>query len=162
MAKKHKKKATTHRRRRMGGVRTKATMHELMQLGGLVAGGALAGALQKRIPATVNGKIVALGQVGVGVFVSMKFGNPFMHGLGLGMAAVGATSGLHQMGIINGIGDVLMPGGGDYMINGISNGNTLNGISNGSTLGTQYFPDDIYNTGAIDGMTNIGAIGSRM
>ena len=116
--KKHHKKTTTRRHSH------KHAMHgiDVMNIVGVAAGAVVAGMINKFIPETVNGKIVAAGKIALGIalpnFVKSGSMKNTLAGVGSGMIAVGTIDLLKDMGVLSGTGetmDISLNGDQDYL-----------------------------------------------
>ncbi len=99
MASKKKRTSTRRRTRRMSG--TMSGVETLAAVGaGVVAGKLLA----KVIPSTVNPTIVGAGMIVAGVFVPKFIKGNFGAGMGMGVAAIGISNTLTNLGVLSGTG----------------------------------------------------------
>lgn len=106
-----KKKKSTRRvgrprpRRRMSGITTGLT-GDLMELAGIVAGSVAATVAQRQL-SSVNQKVIAAGEIAVGLYMKKHGGHPFLHGMGYGMMGAGAIGIAHDFRIIAGVEDFM-------------------------------------------------------
>lgn len=123
-----KKRTTTHRRRsRMSGMG--GSMETILGVvGGVVAGKAIT----KFLPTTISPTLLALGQIGVGIFLPKMVKGNLGTGLGYGLVANGASSALTSFSILSGVPQyrVVMNGPGGGRLNTLAGGalNTLTGV----------------------------------
>lgn len=96
---KRRKKAVTHRRRRVGAVGS----NDVKTVVGTVAGILAGRLLSTKLGATLNPKIMAAVQLLGGGVVAIKAKNPLLKGIGYGLAANGALTGAQSFGVISGI-----------------------------------------------------------
>lgn len=127
-------KRTTHRRR-VGAVHSAGLMHSAEILLGLVAGGVINTGIQRQLH-SVNPKIISVVQMVGGMWLTRK-ASPIIQGFGFGTAGAGAINLTHEMGLLNGVEDMMsgMFGQKDnYFIpeaqGGLDNGRMVNGIDN--------------------------------
>lgn len=94
-----RRKASRRRRgRRMSGVGAVGT-----NVLSMVAGAVIGRVLQNRFSSKINPKILAAGQVGLGLVLPRVVKNKFAAGVGSGMIISGALSGLQSFGVISAI-----------------------------------------------------------
>lgn len=101
MAKRKTKKTrrTTRRRGRLSGISAGGFMPAVAVAAGAVA----VSIISKKIPATINPKVVAGGYLVAGAILAAKVKNPIGQGLGYALAAAGGVSLASQFGLISGI-----------------------------------------------------------
>lgn len=107
MRKRHRTKkrvsGVARRRKHIGGI-------DFTNILAVVGGAVAAGYVNKLIPTTVNDKIVATGKVALGIALPMlaKGGSTknLLHGVGMGMVAVGSVDLLKSFGVLNGDFDI--------------------------------------------------------
>lgn len=102
----HKKKHHRRRshRRSVGAVNVKSLATKVLSVAaGAFVGRTIQNMAAKSLP-TTSPKIVALGTILIGGFVPRFIKSDFGQGLGNGILAVGAISGLQSFGVISGIG----------------------------------------------------------
>jgi hypothetical protein len=139
---KHKKttrrRTSTPRRRRIGGVGTHGFTGDFMEVVGLVAG-TVAGTIAQRQLTHVNPKLIAAGEIAVGFALKKHTGHhPFMNGVGWGVLSSGAIGLAHDFRVISGVEDFI--NGIDnqtttgyieeHQMHGITNERYVSGISN--------------------------------
>jgi hypothetical protein len=93
---KHHKKKTTHRRRRVSGVNAS---NMVMGVAGVAAGAAIAGLLQSKVLASQKPMIQALVPIAAGVAIPMFVKHPIAQTAGYGMVAAGVINLLKQHGM---------------------------------------------------------------
>lgn len=98
----HRRKTTRHRRRHHG--RVSGTQDMAMHALGIVGGAVAAKFIGKAIEGKVSPKIVAIGQLGLGMFLIPKFVPGTMgEAIGAGFMATGGTGLLTEFGVLKGI-----------------------------------------------------------
>lgn len=104
-------------RGRVGSVRTrgKATQDILFMVGGAIAGGSAAVYADNMMGDKIPQKGKAIGKLAVGAIVAKESKQPFIQGIGLGLATAGGAQLLKDVGVLSGIGDDWMDGVDDYM-----------------------------------------------
>jgi len=93
-----KRKVSRRRGRRMSGVGSVGT-----NVLSMVAGAVIGRVIQNRFSSKINPKILAAGQVGLGLVLPKVVKNKFAAGVGTGMIVSGALSGLQSFGVISAI-----------------------------------------------------------
>lgn len=140
MARRKKASRKTTRRRKMSGIGAVGSMASSVLYA--VAGGVMAGAVTKYLPASLNDKVKSAVPVAVGLFLPKFLKGNAGAGIGAGMVAVGGLKLIQSFGVLNGIAGIDQPG---YQVPAIS-GNYAPG-----TL------DSAYMTPAIAGLDELGA-----
>lgn len=99
----HKKRQ--HHGRRMGAIKPE-TQTALMMIAGAIAGAVAKrfadNAIAKQTAVTIDPKLLSFGEVVIGGGVAWYAKNPFLKGLGLGIAAEAGVSGLVAMQVLSG------------------------------------------------------------
>jgi len=115
MARKKRKVHHKGRRRRMHGPVTPAQKNVLMMFAGAVTGAVGKRFIDTTIPKagitlsdTVK-KIINVGEFVGGGVLAYAMKNPFLQGLGIGLAVEGGTGLLAQMNVISGVGEARIP-----------------------------------------------------
>jgi hypothetical protein len=121
----HKKKHHTRRRRHsMSGVGGGMT-NVLAMVAGAVAGRVL----QSKFESKVNPKILAAGQVALGIFLPKIVKNKIAAGIGAGMVVNGGVTALNQFGVISAVNG--MVGAPDYSLDYVSGTDNLSILAGG-------------------------------
>lgn len=124
MAKKrhHKKRHTRRRRHSMSGVGGGMT-NVLAMVAGAVAGRVL----QSKFESKVNPKILAAGQIALGIFLPKIVKNKIAAGVGAGMVVNGGVTALNQFGVIAAVSGL----GADYSLDYVSGTDNLSVLAGG-------------------------------
>lgn len=136
-----RRKSTGRRRRRISGVNDMTGMLTRVAglTGGYVAARELADILLKQFP-TLDQKIIAAGQIAIGMFLPKFVKSQLGQDLGNGMIALGGGAILVNMGVIQGPNDRM-----SYRINGTQNLRVISGtgrlsVVNGPTTRINNVP----------------------
>jgi hypothetical protein len=123
MARRKHHKKSTHRRRRsgMGAVGT-GNMTTLLSM---VAGAVVGRVITTKLSDKINPKILAVGQVAVGLFLPKMVKNKFVAGMGAGMAVNGGVFALQSFGVISAISGI----GADYSLDYVAGTDNLSVIA---------------------------------
>jgi hypothetical protein len=140
MARRKKASRKTSRRRRMSGIGAVGSMASSVLYA--VAGGVMAGAVTKYLPASLNDKVKSAIPVAVGLFLPKFVKGSAGAGIGAGMVAVGGLKLVQSFGVLNGISGIDMPG---YQVPAISGS-----YNRAGQLDTSYM------TPAIAGLDELG------
>jgi len=89
----------------MGATKKAATTRILTNVGGVILGGALVALIVPKLPGKSMVKNVAT--VAAGVMVTYAAKKPLMQGIGIGIAAAGATGIIRNAGIMAGLDDMV-------------------------------------------------------
>jgi hypothetical protein len=141
MAKRKAKKAATKRQYRRVGAIKKPGLDDAMEAVGLVLS-SIGGTIIQRQFTTINPKIVSVMQLAGGYFLKSS-NQPLIRGMGWGLVGTGAIGLTHQLGVINGIEDMVSGMYQDgYMMDtnemqGIQNESFVAGIANESRIAGQ-------------------------
>lgn len=143
MAKKkkaHHPRKRTHHRGRIGGV-GHFNLMDMLQIGGGLVVGNMAGIMVQKYVTMLPQKLVSLGEMVIGV-MHTGHANPIMRGAAYGFAGAGASGFAHETGILRGIDEVMsgvfhgQQGLEDNDgVSGMGNDTQLSGMPNGQTLG---------------------------
>ena len=126
MAKKrhHKRKHTSRRRR-----------HSMSGIGGgmtnvlaMVAGAVAGRVLQSKLESKVNPKILAAGQIALGIFLPKMVKNKIAAGIGAGMVVNGGVTALNQFGVISAVSGMV---GADYSLDYVAGTDNLSILAGG-------------------------------
>jgi len=118
----HKRKHTSRRRRHsMSGVGGGMT-NVLAMVAGAVAGRVL----QSKLESKVNPKILAAGQIALGIFLPKMVKNKIAAGIGAGMVVNGGVTALNQFGVISAV-----SGMADYSLDYVSGTDNLSILAGG-------------------------------
>lgn len=144
MAKKRKKASAPRRRRRMSGISSGSVMNSVQTAAGLVLGSVTSTVLQRMAGGKLSPKLMAAGQMVAGFWLDGHAKSPLIKGVAMGVISAGAISFTHDIGLINGIED-LVSGyddedgqgyiGQEYEMNGMDNRRYIAGLSNLDTVG---------------------------
>lgn len=118
----HKRKTT--RRRRQSGMSGMA--ESLTSVASMVAGAVIGRILQNKLSSKVNPKILAVGQIGLGMALPKFMKNKFATGIGTGMIVNGGVSALQSFGVISSVSGV---GADMYEIDYVSGTDNLQSIA---------------------------------
>lgn len=119
----HKKRHTSRRRRHsMSGVGGGMT-NVLAMVAGAVAGRVL----QSKLESKVNPKILAAGQIALGIFLPKIVKNKIAAGVGAGMVVNGGVTALNQFGVIAAVSGL----GADYSLDYVSGTDNLSVLAGG-------------------------------
>ena len=140
MARRKKASRKTSRRRRMSGIGAVGSMASSVLYA--VAGGVMAGAVTKYLPASLNDKVKSAIPVAVGLFLPKFVKGNAGAGIGAGMVAVGGLKLVQSFGVLNGIAGIDAPG---YQVPAISGAYGM------------AVPESAYMTPAIAGLDELGA-----
>ena len=116
--KSHKRKST-HRRRRSHMGATGGTMTTMLSM---VAGAVAGRILQSKLSSKVDPKILAVGQIAVGLVLPRFVKNKFVAGIGTGMVINGGVTALSQFGVISAVAGI---GAADYALDYVSGTDNL-------------------------------------
>ena len=98
----HKKRHTSHRRRRIGGV--SAIGNTLTELLTITAGAVAATFVVKALPTTLDAKIQAAIPLAVGIALPMFVKSPMVKNIGIGMGVQGTIGLLKSFNVLSGVG----------------------------------------------------------
>jgi len=140
----HKRK--THRRRRTSGMSGMAT--GLTSVASMVAGAVIGRVLQNKLSGKVNPKILAVGQIGLGMMLPKFMKNKFAQGIGTGMVVNGGVTALQTFGVISAVSGV---GADMYEID------YVNGTSDLSAIASDGDDNEFDGMGVMDEGTLSGA-----
>jgi len=120
--KSHKRKST-HRRRRSHMGATGGNMTTILSM---VAGAVAGRILQSKLSSKVDPKIVAVGQIAVGLMLPRFVKNKIAAGIGAGMVVNGGVTTLSQFGVISAVAGI---GAADYALDYVSGTDNLSVIA---------------------------------
>lgn len=142
--KSHKRKST-HRRRRSHMGATGGTMTTMLSM---VAGAVAGRILQSKLSSKVDPKILAVGQIAVGLVLPRFVKNKFVAGIGTGMVINGGVTALSQFGVISAVAGI---GAADYALDYVSGTDNLSVLAGDDEMG---FMDE----GTFSGTDNLSVI----
>lgn len=116
--KSHKRKSTHRRRRHHMG----ATGSNMTTILSMVAGAVAGRILQTKLSSKVDPKIVAVGQIAVGLMLPRFVKNKIAAGIGSGMIVNGGVTALSQFGVISAVAGI---GAADYALDYVSGTDNL-------------------------------------
>ena len=143
--KSHKRKST-HRRRRSHMGATGGTMTTMLSM---VAGAVAGRILQSKLSSKVDPKIVAVGQIAVGLMLPRFVKNKLVAGIGTGMVINGGVTALSQFGVISAVAGI---GAADYALDYVS------GTDNLSVLAGDDSDMGFVDQGVFSGADNLSVI----
>lgn len=124
MARRKRTHRKTHRRRKSHGMSGMAS--NITSVASMVAGAVIGRILQNKLSSKVNPKILAVGQIGVGMMLPKFMKNKFAQGIGTGMVVNGGVTALQSFGVISSVSGV---GAGAYEIDYVSGTDNLQAIA---------------------------------
>jgi len=143
--KSHKRKST-HRRRRSHMGATGGTMTTMLSM---VAGAVAGRILQTKLSSKVDPKILAVGQIAVGLMLPRFVKNKIAAGIGTGMVVNGGVTALSQFGVISAVAGI---GAADYALDYVS------GTDNLSVLAGDDDDMGFVDQGVFSGTDNLSVI----